>query len=150
MMLITIPKVSIITALFTLTNKFIDTNVMYALLLVSISSIVIGAVTGLVQTQLRRLMAFSTINHVGFIVLCLSLGAEYSMIFYVFQYSVSTIIIWISIIAYEAGERSVNYLSDLRQSFSKYSIVTFSIVIILFSIIGLPPIVGFIAKMNVL
>nr|YP_003795685.1 NADH dehydrogenase subunit 2 [Phakopsora meibomiae]ACT36167.1 NADH dehydrogenase subunit 2 [Phakopsora meibomiae] len=153
MMLITIPKVSIIAALFTLTNKFIDTNVIYALLVVSVASIVIGAVTGLVQTQLRRLMAFSTINHVGFIVLCLSIGAESSsnaLIFYVFQYSLSTILIWISIIAYEASERSVNYLSDLRQSFSKYSLVTFSIVISLFSIIGLPPIVGFIAKMNVL
>nr|YP_003795375.1 NAD2 [Phakopsora pachyrhizi]ACT15469.1 NAD2 [Phakopsora pachyrhizi] len=153
MMLITLPKVSIITALFTITNKFINTNVMYALLVVSVSSIVIGAVTGLVQTQLRRLIAFSTINHVGFIVLCLGLGVESSsnaLIFYVLQYSLSTIIIWISIIAYESGERPVNYLSDLRQSFSKYSIVTFSIVISLFSIIGLPPIVGFIAKMGVL
>ncbi|KAI8445541.1 hypothetical protein BY996DRAFT_6434616 [Phakopsora pachyrhizi] len=120
--------VSIITALFTITNKFINTNVMYALLVVSVSSIVIGAVTGLVQTQLRRLIAFSTINHVGFIVLCLGLGVESS--------------------TYESGERPVNYLSDLRQSFSKYSIVTFSIVISLFSIIGLPPIVGFIAKMG--
>ncbi|KAI8444046.1 various chains-domain-containing protein [Phakopsora pachyrhizi] len=115
MMLITLPKVSIITALFTITNKFINTNVMYALLVVSVSSIVIGAVTGLVQTQLRRLIAFSTINHVGFIVLCLGLGVESS--------------------TYESGERPVNYLSDLRQSFSKYSIVTFSIVISLFSII---------------
>ncbi|CAH7670158.1 hypothetical protein PPACK8108_LOCUS4862 [Phakopsora pachyrhizi] len=129
MMLITLPKVLIITALFTITNKFINTNVMYALLVVSVSSIVIGAVTGLVQTQLRRLIAFSTINHVGFIVLCLGLGVESS--------------------TYESGERPVNYLSDLRQSFSKYSIVTFSIVIGLFSIIGLPPIVGFIAKMVV-
>lgn len=44
----------------------------------------------------------------------------------------------------------VNYISDLRQSFSIYSIVTFSIVISLFSISGLPPLVGFIAKINVL
>lgn len=44
----------------------------------------------------------------------------------------------------------VNYISDLRQSFSIYSIITFSIVISLFSISGLPPLVGFIAKINVL
>lgn len=59
-------------------------------------SIVIGTVTGLAQTQLRRLMAFSTISHVGFIVLCLSLGTESSsnaLIFYVFQYSLSTVLI---------------------------------------------------------
>lgn len=96
MMLITIPKVSIITALFTLTKEFIDTKVMFVLLVVSVASIVIGAVTGLVQTQLRRLLAFSTINHVGFIVLCLGLGVESSinaLIFYVFQYSLSTILI---------------------------------------------------------
>ena len=44
----------------------------------------------------------------------------------------------------------VNYISDLRQSFSRYSIITFSIVISLFSMSGLPPQVGFIAKINVL
>lgn len=74
MMLITIPKISIMTALFTLTKEFINTKVMFVLLVVAISSIIIGAVTGLVQIQLRRLLAFSTISHVGFIVLCLSLG----------------------------------------------------------------------------
>jgi len=96
MILITIPKISIMTALFTLTNEFINTGVMFVLLVVSIASIVIGTVTGLVQTQLRRLMAFSTISHVGFIVLCLSIGTESSsnaLIFYVVQYSVSTLII---------------------------------------------------------
>ena len=44
----------------------------------------------------------------------------------------------------------VDYISDLRQSFSMYSIITFSIVISLFSISGVPPLVGFIAKINVL
>lgn len=95
-MLITIPKVSIMTALFTLTNSFKDTKVMFVLLVVAIASIMIGTVTGLVQTQLRRLMAFSTISHVGFMVLCLSIGTESSnnaLIFYIVQYSLSTILI---------------------------------------------------------
>ena len=77
-MLITIPKISIMTALYTLTQEFINTKVMYVLLVVAITSIILGTVTGLVQTQLRRLLAFSTISHVGFIVLCLSLGTESS------------------------------------------------------------------------
>ena len=96
MMLITIPKVSIMTALYTLTDTFNDTKVMFVLLVVSIASIVLGTVTGLVQTQLRRLIAFSTISHVGFIVLCLSMGTESShsaLIFYIVQYSLSTILI---------------------------------------------------------
>ena len=96
MMLITIPKVSIMTALYTLTDTFNDTKVMFVLLVVSIASIIIGTVTGLVQTQLRRLMAFSTISHVGFIVFCLSIGTESShnaLIFYIVQYSISTILI---------------------------------------------------------
>ncbi|KAI7933195.1 hypothetical protein MJO29_016978 [Puccinia striiformis f. sp. tritici] len=131
MMLMTLPKISIMTALFTLTKEFIDTKVVFILLVVAIASLVIGTVTGLVQTQLRRLLAFSTISHVGFIVLCLSLETESSnnaLIFYIVQYT------------YEAGERNrmrlggsvkwrVNYISDLRQSFSRYSIITFSIVI---------------------
>lgn len=95
MMLITIPKISIMTALFTLTKE-ISSKVMFVLLVVAIASIIIGTVTGLVQTQLRRLLTFSTISHVGFIVLCLSLGTESSnnaLIFYIVQYSLSTILI---------------------------------------------------------
>ena len=41
-------------------------------------------------------------------------------------------------------------MTDMGKSFSIYSIITFSIVLSLFSISGLPPLVGFIAKMNVL
>jgi NADH-ubiquinone oxidoreductase chain 2 len=96
MMLITLPKISIMTALFTLTKEFIDTKVVFILLVVAIASLVIGTVTGLVQTQLRRLLAFSTISHVGFIVLCLSLETESSnnaLIFYIVQYSMSTLLI---------------------------------------------------------
>ena len=96
MMLITLPKISIMTALFTLTKEFIDTKVVFILLVVAIASLVIGTVTGLVQTQLRRLLAFSTISHVGFIVICLSLETESSnnaLIFYIVQYSLSTLLI---------------------------------------------------------
>jgi len=96
MVLITLPKISIMTALFTLTREFINTKVVFILLVVAIASLVIGTVTGLVQTQLRRLLAFSTISHVGFIVLCLSLGTESSnnaLIFYIVQYSLSTLLI---------------------------------------------------------
>lgn len=96
MMLMTLPKISIMTALFTLTKEFIDTKVVFILLVVAIASLVIGTVTGLVQTQLRRLLAFSTISHVGFIVLCLSLETESSnnaLIFYIVQYSMSTLLI---------------------------------------------------------
>ena len=96
MMLITLPKISIMTALFTLTKEFISTKVVFILLVVAIASLVIGTVTGLVQTQLRRLLAFSTISHVGFIVLCLSLETESSnnaLIFYIVQYSLSTLLI---------------------------------------------------------
>ena len=96
MMLITLPKISIMTALFTLTKEFISTKVVFILLVVAIASLVIGTVTGLVQTQLRRLLAFSTISHVGFIVLCLSLESESSnnaLIFYIVQYSLSTLLI---------------------------------------------------------
>ncbi|KNF06925.1 NADH dehydrogenase subunit 2 (mitochondrion) [Puccinia striiformis f. sp. tritici PST-78] len=164
MMLITLPKISIMTALFTLTKELIDTKVVFILLVVAIASLVIGTVTGLVQTQLRRLLAYSTISHVGFIVICLSLETESSnnaLIFYIVQYSLSTLLMWNCITAIEAGERKwmmlggsvkgrVNYISDLRQSFSRYSIITFSIVISLFSMSGLPPLVGFIAKINVL
>lgn len=96
MALITLPKIGIVTALFTITNEFITTQVMCILLVVAVISIMMGTVTGLVQTQLRRLLAFSTISHVGLIIICLSLETKTSnnaLLFYIVQYSISSILI---------------------------------------------------------
>ena len=64
------------------------------LLLSSLLSLIIGSIVGLSQVRIKRLLAYSTISHIGFMLLGLSLNSEESiesMLFYLFQYSLTNI-----------------------------------------------------------
>ena len=64
------------------------------LLLSSFFSLIIGTVVGLVQTRIKRLFAYSTISHVGFILLALTINtieSTQAFIFYLMQYSLSNL-----------------------------------------------------------
>src|ERR1700722_4038660 len=72
-----------------------------SLLLSSLISLIIGTVVGLTQFRIKRLFAYSTISHVGFILLALSIHSIESVqafIFYIIQYSISNLNAFILII----------------------------------------------------
>src|SRR5215469_15075126 len=65
-----------------------------SLLFSSLLSLVIGTIAGLTQSRIKRLFAFSTISHVGFILLALSIHSVEStqaFMFYLMQYSISNL-----------------------------------------------------------
>src|SRR5438874_10277634 len=73
-----------------------------SLLFSSLLSLVIGTVVGLTQSRIKRLYAYSTISHVGFILLALSIHSIESIqafIFYIMQYSISNLNAFILIIS---------------------------------------------------
>ena len=66
----------------------------FSLLISSLFSLIIGTVVGLTQFRIKRLFAYSTISHVGFILLALSISSVEStqaFIFYLIQYSISNL-----------------------------------------------------------
>jgi NADH-ubiquinone oxidoreductase chain 2 len=66
----------------------------YSLLLSSLLSLIIGTVLGLTQFRIKRLFAYSTISHIGFLLLALSINSVESIqsfIFYLIQYSISNL-----------------------------------------------------------
>jgi NADH-ubiquinone oxidoreductase chain 2 len=68
----------------------------------SLFSLLIGTVVGLTQFRIKRLLAYSTISHVGFILLALSVNTIESIqafIFYLMQYSISNLNIFIILLA---------------------------------------------------
>src|ERR1700712_2821670 len=72
------------------------------LLISSLFSLVIGTVVGLAQTRIKRLLAYSTISHIGFILLALAINTEQStdsFIFYILQYSLTNLNVFLIIIA---------------------------------------------------
>jgi len=137
----------------------------------SFFSLIIGTVVGLTQFRIKRLFAYSTISHVGFILLALSISSIESVqafIFYLLQYSISNLNVFIILIA--IGFSIYNYISDnkeykelldknnspiqlisqLRGYFYINPILSLSLIITIFSFVGIPPLIGFFAKQMVL
>ena len=131
------------------------------LLFSSLLSLIIGSVVGLAQYKLKRLMAYSTISHVGFLLLALAINTEQStesLIFYLLQYSVTTLNTFLIILALGyTGRRlqnnhgtDISFISELRAQFSSNPVLSLSLTLCLFSMAGIPPLVGFFAKLQVL
>jgi NADH-ubiquinone oxidoreductase chain 2 len=124
-------------------------------MLMAVFSLVLGTVAGLSQIKLKRLLAFSTISHVGFILITLTVCTELSisaLIFYIIQYTTITCLTFLVIITYEQTylKNTITYMTDLEGTGRSLKLLTFTLVICLFSISGIPPLVGFYAKLIVL
>jgi len=102
-----VSKISIFIFLLELvhyTSKSFDNDFSWtmSLLFSSLLSLIIGTIVGLTQKRIKRLFAFSTISHVGFILLALSIHSVEStqaFLFYLMQYSISNLNAFILIIA---------------------------------------------------
>ena len=142
-----------------------------SLLISSFLSLIIGTIVGLTQTRIKRLYAYSTISHLGFILLSLSIYSIESIqafIFYLMQYSLSNLnafVILISIgyslyfylnnnVQYsnllDKNNSPIQLISQIKGYFYINPIMALSLAITLFSFAGIPPLIGFFAKQMVL
>jgi NADH-ubiquinone oxidoreductase chain 2 len=80
----------------------INNNILKTLLLISATlSLIIGSLLGLAQIRIKRLLAYSTISHIGFILLALAVNTEQSIdsfIFYIIQYTITNLNIFLVIL----------------------------------------------------
>jgi NADH-ubiquinone oxidoreductase chain 2 len=131
----------------------------------------VGTILGLTQFRIKRLLAYSTISHLGFILLALSISSVEStqaFLFYLMQYSISNLNAFIilvtlgfSLYSYENQRRENEELLDKNNSplqlvsqikgyFYINPILSVSFAITIFSFVGIPPLLGFFAKQMVL
>lgn len=126
------------------------------LLISSLLSLIIGTVVGLAQNKIKRLLAYSTISHVGFLLLALSINTEQSVesfIFYIIQYSITNLNTFFIILAlgYLINKTlDLKFISELKGQFLINPILSLSLAICLFSMAGIPPLIGFFSKQMVL
>ena len=165
------PKISIFVLLLTLNSLTdglglsfgdITVNVWQALLLVcSLFSLIIGTVVGLAQFRIKRLLAYSTISHVGFMLLALAVSGQESIdafLFYLIQYSLTSLNGFLILLAFgylifsQKGTQNsdVQFISQLAGQFRQNPVLALSMIICLFSMAGIPPLMGFFAKYAVL
>ena len=167
-----IPKISILIFLYKLTyytsSDIISLSWTNNLVISSILSLVIGSVLGLTQYRIKRLFAYSTISHIGFLLLGLSINnveSSKAMLFYLIQYSFSNlnaflILILIGYTLHNMITNNINikdnkyspiqYISQLKGYYNINPIIAISLSITLFSFAGIPPLVGFFAKQLIL
>lgn len=129
-------------------------------LVVSLLSLIIGTIVGLAQARIKRLMAYSTISHVGFIFLALAINSQESIeayLFYLSQYTITAINSFFVILALGyTVNRTVRPTMDLEliKSFAGLTylnpLLGLSLAASLFSMAGAPPLIGFFAKQSVL
>lgn len=123
------------------------------LIVLSLLSIVIGNLIALAQVSIKRMLAYSTISHVGFILLGILAGSQegYSAaMFYAITYSFTSLGAFGIILALERSGAQVNLLTDLRGLFRRNPIYAGVMMLLLVSMTGVPPMVGFFAKLAVL
>ncbi|TIC72264.1 hypothetical protein E3Q00_04174 [Wallemia mellicola] len=131
------------------------------LLLSTLLSFVIGSVIGLGQYRIKRLLAYSTIGHVGFILLGLASHSTQSLestFFYLGQYTFTTINVFLILIAFGIainGKKSNNnydiqFIKDLSGQFLHNPALSLSLSLCLFSMAGVPPLLGFFGKQIIL
>ena len=123
------------------------------LAILAVASIGLGNVVAIAQTNLKRMLAYSTISHMGFLLLGILAGTDNgysSAMFYVITYVLMTLgafgmILLLSRAGFEAEE-----LDDFRGLNQRSRWFAFVMLVIMFSLAGIPPAVGFLAKLAVL
>jgi NADH-ubiquinone oxidoreductase chain 2 len=132
---------------------------------------VIGTIVGLTQVRIKKLFAYSTISHIGFILLALSINSIESIqafIFYLMQYSISNLNAFIILVSMgfslyyyvndndeykeltDKNNSPIQLISQMKGFFYINPVLALSLSITIFSFVGIPPLIGFFAKQMVL
>lgn len=123
------------------------------LILLAVLSMALGNITAIAQTNLKRMLAYSTISHMGFLLLGILAGSQngYSAsMFYSVVYALMSIggfgmILLLSRQGFESEE-----LDDIKGLNQRSPWAAFLMLLLMFSMAGIPPAVGFYAKLSVL
>ena len=123
------------------------------LVVLAVASMLLGNVVAIAQTNLKRMLAYSTISHMGFLVLGILAAGDTgygAAFFYVIAYTIMTLgsfgmILLLSRTGFEAEN-----LEDFRGLNQRSKWFAFVMLVLMFSLTGLPPTMGFFAKLFVL
>ena len=117
--------------------------------IIALCSIIYSAIGGIKQTNIKRLYAYSSILHSGFLLLaasCVSVYGFSCLIFYIFTYIFMNIGIWNASIIYTTNYQS-DEIIDYKGIFYKNPYFSIAYTICLISLAGLPPTSGFLSKL---
>jgi NADH-quinone oxidoreductase subunit N len=116
---------------------------------VAILSMALGSFAAIAQTNIKRLMAYSSIGHMGFALVGLAAGNEQGaagVMIYMAIYVLMTIGTFAAILSMRIGDRYVEDIKDLAGLARTNGLMAYVIAAMMFSLAGIPPLAGFFAK----
>jgi len=121
--------------------------------LMAVLSMFLGAVAAIGQRDIKRLMAYSSISHMGFALIGLAAGSQYgvqAMLVYMAIYLTMNVGTFAFIISMERDGKPVTDIAVLNQYAKGEPVKALAMLVLLFSLAGVPPMVGFFGKLYVL
>jgi NADH-quinone oxidoreductase subunit N len=123
------------------------------LVFLAVASIAVGNIVAIAQTNLKRMLAYSTIAHMGFLILGILSGTDNgysSALFYVITYTIMTLGSFGMILLLSRAGFEAESIDDFRGLNQKSKWYAFVMLVLMFSLSGIPPTAGFFAKLSVL
>ena len=123
------------------------------LIMLSVLSVILGNVVAIAQTNMKRMLAYSTISHVGFILLGIISGTEAGYagsLFYALTYTLMTLAAFGMIILMSRRGFEAEEISDYKGLSQRHPWFALMMLVVMFSMAGIPPLVGFYAKLAVI
>lgn len=157
-----IPKFAGFVALikvFTACNWDVPTAVLWVVWVVAALTMTMGNVLALLQRNAKRMLAYSSIAHTGYMLIALLVGpvagegplrdGVTALLFYVAVYGAMNLGAFALLAAFESRGRSLETLEDLAGMATRAPAATFALAVCLFSLMGLPPTAGFLGKLYI-
>ena len=119
------------------------------LVFLSIASMLFGAIAAIGQTNLKRLIAYSSISHVGYALAGLATGSNegiQSSVIYITIYILMNLGFFSCLLMMKRNNEYYENIDDLSGLSKNHPLLSLSMLIILFSLAGIPPLAGFFAK----
>jgi NADH-quinone oxidoreductase subunit N len=115
----------------------------------SIASMLFGAIAAIGQTNIKRLVAYSSIGHIGYTLAGLATGSNegiQSSIIYISIYVIMNLALFSCLLMLKRNNQYYEDIDDLSGLSKNHPILSLSLLVILFSLAGIPPLAGFFAK----
>ena len=119
------------------------------LVFLSVASMLFGAIAAIGQTNLKRLIAYSSIGHVGYALAGLATGSNdgiQNSVIYIMIYILMNLGLFSCLLMMRRNNEYFENIDDLSGLSKNHPLLSISLLVILFSLAGIPPLAGFFAK----